>query len=56
MIVERRATPLWPNNNQQAEIISKELSYADSTECIERELIDLMLGAMGFAYNEDNAD
>ena len=31
-------------------------SYADSTECIERELITLLLEAMGFVYNEDNAD
>ena len=56
MIVERRIIPLWPNNDRQAEIVSKELSYADSTECIERELIYLKLGAMGFAYNEENAD
>ena len=56
MIVERRTTPLWTNNDRQAEIVSKELSYADSKECIERKLIDLMLGAMGFAYNEGNAD
>ena len=31
-------------------------SYADSTECIERELITLLQEAMGFVYNEDNAD
>ena len=31
-------------------------SYADSTECIKRELITLLLGALGFVYNEDNAD
>ena len=30
-------------------------SYADSTECIYRELIALLLEAMGFAYSEDNA-
>ena len=34
----------------------KKLSYADSTECIEREFIAVLLEAMGFAYNKDNAD
>ena len=36
MIVERRTTPLRPNNNRKAELVSKQLSYATSTECIER--------------------
>ena len=34
----------------------KKLSYADSTECIERDLIALLLEAMGFVYNEEIAD
>ena len=34
----------------------KKSSYADSTECIEREFIAVLLEAMGFAYNKDNAD
>ena len=55
MIVER-SIPLLPNNDRQAENVSKELSYADPTECIKRELIVLLLEAMGFAYSEDNAD
>ena len=56
MLVERRTIPLWPNDDWQAELVSRELSYADSTECIKRELIALLLEAMGFACNEDNAD
>ena len=56
MVVERRTIPLWPDNDRQAELISKELSYADSTECIEKELIALLLEVMAFAYNNDNAD
>ena len=57
MIIER-TIPLWPNNDWQAELVSKELSYTDSTECIDRELIALLLEAMDFAYShgEDNAD
>ena len=39
MILEMITIPLWPNNNRQAELVSKDLSYAYSTECIERELI-----------------
>ena len=56
MLVESSTIPLWPNNDRQAELVSKELSYADSTECIERKLITLLLEAVGFACNEDNAD
>ena len=39
MILEMITIPLWPNNNRQAELVSKDLSYSYSTECIERELI-----------------
>ena len=46
-------TPLWPNNDRQADLFKN--SYADSTECTERALIALLLEAMGFAYNEENA-
>ena len=56
MIVERRTVPLWPNNDRQTELVSKELSYADWTECIERDLKTLLLEAMGFVYNEENDD
>ena len=56
MIVERRTIPLWPNNDWQIELVSKELSCADPTECIERDLKALLLEAMGFAHNEDNRD
>ena len=56
MLVERRTIPLWPNDDRQAELVSKESSYADSTECIGTELMALLLEAMGFACNEDNAD
>ena len=56
MIGERRTICVWPNNDWRAELVSNELSYRDSTECIERELIALLLEAMAFAYNEDNAD
>ena len=56
ILVERRTIPLWPNDDRQAESVTKELSYAGSTECTEIELIALLLEAMGFACNEDNAD
>ena len=56
MVVERRTIPLWPNDDRQAQLVSNELSHADSTECIERKLIALLLDAMDFAYNKDNAD
>ena len=55
MIEERRTIPLWPNNCRQAELVFNQ-SYADSTEYIERKLTTLLLEAMGFVYNEDNAD
>ena len=57
MIIERRTIPLRPSNDWQAELVSKELSYTDSTESIERELVALLLEAMGFAYSHggDNA-
>ena len=44
-------TKQWP-----ADWICFKKSYADSTECIERELIALLLEAMDFACIEDNAD
>ena len=56
MIVERRTIPLWPNNDWQTELVSKELSCAYWTECIERDLKVLLLEAMGFVHNEDNDD
>ena len=55
MIVERRTIPLRPNNNRQDELVLKKWSYANSTECIERELVALLLEAMR-QYNKDNAD
>ena len=36
MVVEIRTIPLWPNNDRQAELVSNELSYADSIECMDR--------------------
>ena len=56
MIVERRTILLWPNNDWQTELVSKELSRADWTECIEIDLNALLLEAMGFVHNEDNDD
>ena len=56
VIVERGTMPLWPNNDWQTELVSKELSCADYTECIERDLKALLLEAMGFVHNEDNDD
>ena len=55
-VVERRTIPLWPNKYRQTEFVSNELSYVDSKECIERELIALLQDAMYFAYNKDNTD
>ena len=55
MIVERRTIPLRPNNNRQAELFKKKISYVNSTECIERELVAFLLEAMR-QYNKDNAD
>ena len=54
MIVERRTIPLWPNNDWHTELVSKELSCADRTECIERDLKAHLLEAMAFVHNEDN--
>ena len=56
MIVERRTIPLWPNNDRQTGLVSKELSYANWAECIETELTAFLLEAMGFVYNEGNVE
>ena len=48
LIVERRTIPLWPKKIPAGWTCLKKISYADSTEWIESELIALPLEAMGF--------
>ena len=56
MIVARRTTPFMTKYLPAWLTCLTKISYANSTEYIERELIALLLEAMGFVYNDDIAD